>query len=217
MARVYQGKPCGLDRVLGPVERFIYRLAGITADQEQGWKSYTIALLVFNALGILVVYGLQRLQGFLPLNPQGMSAVSPDSSFNTAVSFATNTNWQGYGGETTMSYLTQMLALGVQNFLSAATGMAVLIALIRGLSRRSSSTIGSFWVDLTRSTLYILLPLSILLATVLVSQGVVQTFRPYQTVTLTQPLSWRRSGDRQGRGGQRRDGRGWQAAGAERP
>ena len=110
MARVYQGKPCGLDRLLGPIERLIYRLAGIKADQEQGWKSYTIALLVFNALGILVVYGLQRLQGFLPLNPQGMSAVSPDSSFNTAISFATNTNWQGYGGETTMSYLTQMLA-----------------------------------------------------------------------------------------------------------
>jgi K+-transporting ATPase ATPase A chain len=190
MARVYQGKPCGLDRVLGPVERLIYRLAGIKAEQEQGWKSYTVAVLVFNGLGLLVVYGLQRLQALLPLNPMGMSAVSPDSSFNTAVSFATNTNWQGYGGETTMSYLTQMLGLGVQNFVSAATGMAVLVALIRGLARRSSATIGSFWVDLTRSTLYILLPLSIILATVLMSQGVVQTFKSYQTVTLAQPLSY---------------------------
>jgi K+-transporting ATPase ATPase A chain len=190
MARVYQGKPCGLDRVLGPVERMIYRLAGITADQEQGWKAYTLACLLFNFIGILVVYGLQRLQASLPLNPMGMSAVSPDSSFNTAISFATNTNWQGYGGETTMSYLTQMLGLGVQNFVSAATGMAVLVALIRGLSRRSASTIGSFWVDLTRSTLYILLPLSIVLATVLVSQGVVQTFKSYQTVALTQSLSY---------------------------
>jgi K+-transporting ATPase ATPase A chain len=190
MARVYQGKPCGLDKVLGPVERLIYRLSGIRADHEQGWKGYALGLLLFNVIGILVVYGLQRLQAVLPLNPQELGAVTPDSSLNTAISFGTNTNWQGYGGETTMSYLTQMLGLGVQNFVSAATGMAVLVALVRGLSRKSSSTIGSFWVDLTRSTLYILLPLSIVLATVLVSQGVVQTFKPYQTVTLTQPLSY---------------------------
>lgn len=190
MARVYEGKPCGLDRVLGPIERLFYRLAGVRADVEMGWKSYAVATLLFNAIGFIAVYALQRLQGALPLNPQGLGAVSPDSSFNTAVSFATNTNWQGYGGETTMSYLTQMLGLGVQNFVSAATGMAVLVALIRGIARRSSATIGNFWVDLTRSTLYILLPLSVILATVLVSQGVVQTIRPYQTVSLTQPLSY---------------------------
>jgi K+-transporting ATPase ATPase A chain len=190
MARVYQGKPCGLDRVLGPVERFIYRLAGVKQDDEMGWKTYTVAVLLFSFAGLAFVYALQRLQAALPLNPQSLGAVSPDSSFNTAVSFVTNTNWQGYGGETTMSYLTQMLGLGVQNFVSAATGMAVLVALIRGIARRNSATIGSFWVDLTRSTLYILLPLSVVLSVALVSQGVVQTFKPYQTVTLTQPLGY---------------------------
>ena len=190
MARVYQGRACGLDRVLGPVERSLYRLAGITSTEEMGWRRYALAALAFNAIGFVVVYAFQRLQAVLPLNPQGLGAVSPDSSFNTAVSFITNTNWQGYGGETTMSYLTQMLALTVQNFLSAATGMAVLVALVRGLARRSARTIGNFWVDLTRGTLYVLLPLSIVFAVVLVSQGVVQTFKPYQTVTLTQPLSY---------------------------
>jgi K+-transporting ATPase ATPase A chain len=144
-------------------------------------------MLVFNFAGFLVVYGLQRLQGFLPLNPQAFGAVTPDSSFNTAVSFATNTNWQGYGGETTMSYLTQMLGLTVQNFVSAATGMAVLVAFIRSLARQTAQTIGNFWVDLTRTTLYILLPLALVLAVALVSQGVVQTFSPYKTVTLLQP------------------------------
>ncbi|MCU0493849.1 MAG: potassium-transporting ATPase subunit KdpA [Chloroflexaceae bacterium] len=186
MARVYQGQPVGLDRALGPLERLMYRLFGTRPDEEMNWKSYTVAVLLFNALGLLAVYGLQRLQGALPLNPQGLGAVTPDSSFNTAISFATNTNWQGYGGETTMSYLTQMLALNAQNFLSAATGMAVLVALIRGLSRRSASTIGNFWVDMTRSTLYILLPLALLLALLLVSQGVVQSFSPAHTVPLVQ-------------------------------
>jgi K+-transporting ATPase ATPase A chain len=190
MARVYMNKPCGLDRLLGPIERLLYRVAGINPSEEMGWKRYAGALMLFSALGLLFVYGLQRLQGILPLNPQGLGAVSPDSSFNTSVSFVTNTNWQGYGGETTMSYLTQMLGLSVQNFLSAATGMAVMVALIRGLARRTCATIGNFWVDLTRSTLYILLPLSILLAIVLLSQGVVQTFKPYQKVTLSQPLSY---------------------------
>ena len=190
MARVYEGKPCGLDRVLGPIERLFYRLAGVRADGEMGWKRYTLAVMVFNVLGFIAVYALQRLQHVLPLNPQGLGAVSPDSSFNTAISFATNTNWQGYGGEVTMSYLTQMLGLSVQNFVSAATGMAVLVALIRGIARKSTTTIGNFWVDLTRSTLYILLPLSIVLAVILLSQGVVQTFKPYQTVSLTQPLSY---------------------------
>ena len=152
-----------------------------------GWKTYAVAVLLFSVFGILFLYALQRLQGFLPLNPQGFGAVSPDSSLNTATSFVTNTNWQRYGGETTMSYLTQMLGMTVQNFVSAATGMAVLVAFIRGLVRHSASTIGNFWVDLTRSVLYILLPLAVVLALVLVAQGVVQTFSPYQTAALVQP------------------------------
>jgi potassium-transporting ATPase potassium-binding subunit len=190
MARVYQNQPCGLDRALGWLERLIYRLAGVRPTEEMGWKVYTVAMLLFNFAGLLAVYLLQRLQGGLPLNPQGLSAVSPDSSFNTAVSFATNTNWQGYGGETTMSYLTQMLGLTVQNFVSAAAGMATLVALIRGFARRSSPTIGNFWVDLTRTTLYILVPLSFVLALTLVSQGVVQTFKPYATVAVVQPIEY---------------------------
>jgi K+-transporting ATPase ATPase A chain len=190
MARVYQGQPIGLDRVLGCLERLIYRAAGIRPDAEQGWKAYAIAMLLFNFVGILLVYALQRLQGVLPLNPEGLRAVSPDSSFNTAVSFGTNTNWQGYGGETTMSYLTQMLGLTVQNFVSAAAGMATLAAFVRGLARRSAETIGNFWVDLTRTTLYILLPLSVVLALVLVSQGVVQTFGAYAKVTVVQPTQY---------------------------
>ena len=186
MARVYEGQSVGINRVLGPFERLLYRLFGVRPTDEMGWKGYALAVLVFNLMGLLVVYGLQRLQAVLPLNPQDLMAVTPDSSFNTAISFASNTNWQGYGGETTMSYLTQMVALTVQNFLSAATGMAVLVALIRGISRRSTNTIGNFWVDMTRSTLYILLPLALILALVLVSQGVVQTFDPYHTATLVQ-------------------------------
>jgi K+-transporting ATPase ATPase A chain len=187
MAKVYQGEHTFLDGVLGPVERFIYRVAGVKPDEEMSWKTYAIAAMVFNVMGLLVLYGLQRLQAFLPLNPQGFGAVTPDSSWNTAVSFATNTNWQGYGGEVTMSYLTQMIGLAVQNFVSAAMGMAVLAAFIRGVARHTAKTIGNFWVDLTRTTLYILLPLSLVLALVLVSQGVVQTFSPYKTVTLLQP------------------------------
>ena len=190
MARVYMGQPSGLDRVLGPLERLIYRLCGVRAEEEMGWKTYAIAMLLFNLFGFLAVYALQRLQGVLPLNPQGLGTVTPDSSFNTAVSFATNTNWQGYGGETTMSYLTQMLALTVQNFVSAATGMAVLVAFIRGLARQTVHTIGNFWVDLTRTTLYILLPLSLFLALIQVSQGVVQTFSTYQTVPLLQATTY---------------------------
>jgi K+-transporting ATPase ATPase A chain len=190
MARVYEGRPCGLDRALGWLERLIYRVCGVRPDEEMNWKTYAATMLVFNLAGLLAVYALQRLQGFLPLNPQGLGAVSPDSSFNTAVSFASNTNWQGYGGETTMSYLTQMLGLTVQNFVSAAMGMAVLVALIRGFARRSAQTIGNFWVDLTRTTLYILLPLSFVGALVLVSQGVVQTFKPYATVAVLQPVEY---------------------------
>ena len=190
MARVYEGRRLLLDRVLGGVERLIYRAAGVWPNAEMGWKAYAGAMLAFNLLGLLAVYVLQRVQGGLPLNPQGMGAVSPDSSFNTAVSFATNTNWQGYGGESTMSYLTQMLALTVQNFVSAASGMATLVALIRGFGRRSSETIGNFWVDLTRGTLYILLPLAFVLALVLVSQGVVQTFGPYPKAMVVQPTQY---------------------------
>ena len=179
MARVYEGRRTWLDPVLGPVERVTYRLCGVHPGDEMGWKQYAVAMLVFNLVGVLVVYALQRLQGVLPFNPQGMAAVTPDSSFNTATSFATNTNWQGYGGESTMSYLTQMLGLGVQNFVSAAAGMATLAAFVRGFARKSVTTIGNFWVDLTRGTLYILLPLSLALAVILVSQGVVQTFGAY--------------------------------------
>lgn len=182
MARVYQNQPSGTDRALAWLERFIYRFAGINAREEMTWRAYAGALLIFNLLGFIAVYLLQRLQGALPLNPQHFGAVSPDSAFNTAASFASNTNWQGYAGESTMSYLTQMLGLGVQNFLSAATGMAVLIALIRGLTRRSADTIGNFWFDLVRSTVYILLPLSLILAIALVSQGVIQNVQPYQSV-----------------------------------
>ena len=146
--------------MLGPVERLTYRLAGVRADDEMDWKRYAVAVIWFSLIGVLFVYALQRLQGFLPLNPQDLGAVSPDSSFNTAVSFVTNTNWQGYGGESTMSYLSQMLGLAVQNFVSAATGMAVLVAFIRGFVRKKMGTVGNFWVDLTRSTLYVLLPIS---------------------------------------------------------
>ncbi|MGE8642605.1 MAG: potassium-transporting ATPase subunit KdpA, partial [Achromobacter sp.] len=152
-----------------PLERGIYRLAGIDPQAEMGWKRYTLAVLAFNILGIVVVYGLQRLQGMLPLNPAGMGAVTPDSALNTAISFVANTNWQGYAGESTMSYLTQMLALTVQNFVSAATGIAVLFALIRGLARHCSATVGNFWADMVRCTLYVLLPLSFVLALALVS------------------------------------------------
>ncbi|HTP40842.1 MAG TPA: potassium-transporting ATPase subunit KdpA, partial [Nitrospiria bacterium] len=154
MARIYEGQPIWLDRLLGPAERGIYRLCGIREKEEMGWKSYGMAVLWFSAAGFLFLYALQRFQGSLPLNPPGFGAVSADLAFNTATSFITNTNWQAYGGETTMSYLTQMAGLTVQNFVSAATGMAVLVALIRGLARKSAETIGNFWVDLVRTTLY---------------------------------------------------------------
>jgi K+-transporting ATPase ATPase A chain len=194
MARVYSGQPCGLDRLLGWLERGCYRLAGVKPDGEQTWQQYALAMLVFNLIGLVFVYLLQRTQHLWPLqstlNPAGLGAITPDSSFNTAVSFATNTNWQGYSGETTMSYLTQMLGLTVQNFVSAAAGMACVIPLIRGFTRKQASTIGNFWVDLTRTTLYILLPLSFVLAIALVSQGVVQTFNPYAKVAVLQPSQY---------------------------
>ncbi|HVC12115.1 MAG TPA: potassium-transporting ATPase subunit KdpA [Burkholderiales bacterium] len=190
MARVYEGRPVLLARVAAPFERLIYRVCGVDPAKEMRWTQYALAVMWFSVLGVLAVYLLQRVQAWLPLNPAKMAAVSPDSSFNTAVSFATNTNWQGYGGETTMSYLTQMLALTVQNFVSAAAGMAVLVALIRGFARQSAQTLGNFWVDLTRGTLYVLLPLSFILALVLVSQGVVQTFSNYRTVPLHEAVQY---------------------------
>ncbi|MYN08448.1 potassium-transporting ATPase subunit KdpA [Pseudoduganella aquatica] len=175
------------------VEQLLYRAAGVPLKAEergQGWKSYAIALLVFNGVGALFTYGLQRVQAWLPLNPQGLANVSPDSSFNTAVSFVANTNWQGYSGEQTMSYLVQMLALTCQNFFSAATGMAVAYALIRGFSSRSAKSIGNFWVDATRSTLYVLLPLSLLFSVFLMGQGVIQNFSAYKDVALLDQVSY---------------------------
>jgi len=190
MANVMEGRPIWPLRVGARFERFIYRLCGVDPDTQMGWKKYAIALLIFNTLGVIFVYALQRLQAWLPLNPQQFANVSADSSFNTAVSFVTNTNWQGYSGESTMSYLTQMAGLAVQNFLSAATGIVVAIALIRGFARHSSSTIGNVWADLTRSILYILLPLSVVLALVLVGQGVVQNFSAYKDVTTIETLTY---------------------------
>lgn len=179
---------------IAKIEALLYRAAGIAGKdgkpEGQNWKAYAIALLAFNGIGALAVYALQRLQAFLPLNPQGLANVSPDSSFNTAVSFVANTNWQGYSGEQTMSYLTQMLALTGQNFFSAATGMAVAYALIRGFSSRSAKSIGNFWVDATRSTLYVLLPLSLVFAVFLMGQGVIQNFSAYKEVTLLDPVTY---------------------------
>jgi K+-transporting ATPase ATPase A chain len=189
MAKVFQRERTFLDPILGPLERFIYRVAGIDEKEEMDWKANAVAMLLLNLVGLLFVYLIQRFQALLPLNPQGMAAVTPDSSFNTAVSFATNTNWQGYSGETTMSYLTQMVGLTVQNFVSAASGMATLVLIIRGIARHSAKTLGNFWVDVTRSTLYILLPLAIVLTLVLVSQGAVQNLSAYQTAQLVQPAA----------------------------
>jgi K+-transporting ATPase ATPase A chain len=183
ITHIMQGENPGPVRFVAPLERLIYRLAGIRQDEDMSWRGYAIALLLFNLLGVLAVYGLQRLQGILPFNPQAMATVAPDSAFNTAISFVTNTNWQGYGGESTMSYLSQMLGLTVQNFLSAATGAAVVIALIRGFARHSAARIGNFWVDVTRFTLYVLVPLSLLLALAFTQQGVIQNLLPYQTAT----------------------------------
>ena len=176
--------------VAGAVERFLYRLSGVDPQQDMPWTRYAVALLLFNALGALVVFALQRLQFWLPLNPQAFVNVSPDSSFNTAVSFVTNTNWQGYAGESTMSYFTQMVALAVQNFFSAATGIAVAFALIRGFARRSAQGIGNFWVDVTRSTIYILLPLATILAVVFMGQGVIQNFDAYKDANTVESLTY---------------------------
>ena len=188
MARVADAAPIG--GAIGKLERGIYRAAGVDPGHDMPWTRYAVAVLLFSAVGVVAVYLMQRLQVWLPLNPQAMANVTADSAFNTAVSFVTNTNWQGYGGESTMSYLTQMVALAVQNFVSAATGIAVAFALIRGFARRSAQGIGNFWVDLTRGTLYILLPLSILLAVVFMGQGVIQNFETYKDVNTLESLTY---------------------------
>jgi K+-transporting ATPase ATPase A chain len=190
MARVAGDGPVRGLGWLQKLENLLYRWSGLPADKAMGWKSYAIALIVFNTVGAVFVYGLQRLQGFLPLNPQGLGAVSPDSSFNTTVSFVANTNWQGYGGEQTMSYLTQMLGMACQNFFSAATGIAVIFALVRGFASRSGKSIGNFWVDLVRSTLYILLPLSLALSVVFMGEGMIQNFSAYKEVTLLDHVAY---------------------------
>lgn len=192
MALVYRDGPSRLDRVLGPVESLFYRLSGVDARAEMDWKTYAVAVALFNALGLLAVYAIQRLQGLLPLNPAALPGVDPFVAFNTAVSFATNTNWQAYGGESTMSHLTQMAALTVQNFVSAASGMAVMAALIRGLARRETDRLGNFWRDLVRSVLYVLLPLSVALALALVWQGVPQTLAGSAVADLLEPTAYDR-------------------------
>jgi K+-transporting ATPase ATPase A chain len=188
LARI--GDPAPIGGIAGKLERIIYRAAGVDAAQDMPWTRYAVALLLFNALGVAVVYLAQRLQVWLPLNPQALANVTPDSAFNTAVSFVTNTNWQGYSGESTMSYFTQMVALAVQNFFSAATGLAVAFALIRGFARRSAQGIGNFWVDVTRSILYILLPLSLLMAIIFMGQGVIQNFDTYKDVSTLESLTY---------------------------
>lgn len=193
MARVYAGKSCGFDRITAPLEQFIYRICGINPTDEMDWKRYLSAMLVFNLVGLLSVYTIQRFQAYLPLNPQGILAVSPDLAFNTAVSFASNTSWQAYSGETTLSYFTQMTAITVQCFLSSATGMSLLIAFIRGLTQRETKDLGNFWVDTVRGTLYILLPLSIIIAIILSSQGVIQNFNHYQKINLVQPIHYQQA------------------------
>ena len=190
ISHVMEGRPIWPLRIGAPAERLIYRLCGVDPAAEMGWKKYAIALVLFNCLGALATYLLQRVQLWLPLNPQQFANVSADSAFNTAVSFGTNTNWQRYHRESTMSYLTLMARLAVQNFLSAATGIVVAVALIRGLARHSVKTIGNFFVDVTRATLYILVPLSTLLALFLVSQGVVQNFSAYKEATTLDTVAY---------------------------
>ena len=190
MARIFDGRDAGLNRWCRPFEHGLYRIAGVDAGAETAWTRYAAGLLLFNFLGFLVVYALQRVQAQLPLDPQQFGAVTADSSFDTAISFVTNTNWQAYSGESTMGYLVQMAGLAVQNFLSAATGICVAVVLIRGFARHTAQTIGNFWVDLTRCTLYILLPLSVVFAVLLAGQGVIQNFSPYKDVPLVQPTSY---------------------------
>jgi potassium-transporting ATPase potassium-binding subunit len=190
MAAVFDGSSVLVRRFGRPVERALYKLAGVDPEAEMSWLHYALALLAFNALGVLAVYLVLRFQAVLPINPQGAPAMSPDAAFNTAVSFATNTNWQNYTPETAVSYLTQMVALTVQNFMSAATGIAVVVALVRGFARHSAATVGNFWVDLTRATLYVLAPISLAVGLFFVSQGAIQNFKAYQTVSLVQATAY---------------------------
>lgn len=187
MARVFKGERTFLDPVVRPLERLLYRVCGVDDSREMRWTEYAGAMLAFSAVSMIALYALQRLQRFLPFNPQRLANLSPELSFNTAASFTTNTNWQSYGGETTMSYLTQMAGLTFQNFLSTAVGLALAVAFIRGIARKETDRIGNFWVDVTRGTLYLLLPFSMVAALFLVSQGVVQNFKPYDTVKLVDP------------------------------
>src|SRR6478735_4420525 len=182
MARVFTHQRTWLDPILRPLERLVYSLTGVDDSREMRWTEYAGAVLLFGAVSTLVLYAMQRGQGVLPFNPQGFGAVAPALAFNTAASFATNTNWQAYGGETTMSYFTQMAGLGYQNFVSAAAGLAVAIAFIRGIARQETDTLGNFWVDMVRASLWILLPIAIAGALFLVSQGVVQNLKPYDSV-----------------------------------
>src|ERR1700751_4825056 len=177
-----------LDPVLAPVERFTYRAMGIDPRKEHDWKQYTLAMLLFSLVGCLFTYTILRLQYFLPLNPQKLAGVSPDLSFNTATSFTTNTNWQNYGGESTMSYFAQMVGLAFHNFVSAATGIAIAAALVRAIARHSATTLGNFWVDLVRGTYYLLLPICLVFAIFVVSQGMIQNFKPYTKATLVEPV-----------------------------
>jgi potassium-transporting ATPase potassium-binding subunit len=190
MAGVFEGTSVIVRKIGRPIESMFYRIAGVDPESEMSWKHYALAVLLFNVLGALVLYALLRFQGMLPLNPQAMSAMTPDAAFNTAVSFVTNTNWQDYGGESTLGYLAQMLGLTVQNFFSAATGICVVIALIRGFKRHSAQTIGNFWVDLTRSTPYVLMPLAVVFALVFVSQGAIQNFKAYEDVPTLQTTTY---------------------------
>src|SRR5215470_4213710 len=177
-----------LDPVLQPLERLTYRLMGVDPKKEHNWKQYTLAMLLFSLVGCLFTYAILRLQHILPLNPQGLAAVSPDCSFNTATSFTTNTNWQSYVGETTMSYFSQMVGLAFHNFVSAATGIAIAAALVRGIARHTATTIGNFWVDLVRITYYLLIPICLVFAVFLVSQGMIQNFKPYTKAKLVEPM-----------------------------
>jgi len=189
MARVFSGERTFLDPILRPIERLLYRVTGVDEDHEMRWTEYAVSMLLFSLASMLALYGLERLQAHLPLNPQKLPGVTPTAmAFNTAASFTTNTNWQNYSGETTMSYLTQMAGLAYHNFMSAAVGIVLAIAFIRGIARRQMQTIGNFWVDLVRASLWVLLPFCVVGALILVSQGVVQNLKPYDTAKLIEPM-----------------------------
>src|SRR5436309_9514110 len=195
MTRVFNREKTFMDPVLRPIERLLYRVTGVDADHEMRWTEYAISMLLFSLVSMIVLYLMERLQGYLPFNPQKLGAVNPPAlAFNTAVSFTTNTNWQNYSGETTMSYFTQMAGLAYHNFMSAAVGIVLAIAFIRGIARRQMQTIGNFWVDLVRCNLWVLLPVCIIGALVLVSQGVVQNLKPYDSVKLVEPMQIQKTG-----------------------